>query len=103
MILKCDEQCNIAMLWRRQMQDGVKSEMLRVPDDSSSEEEGGGQSRLDYSQYYPTLLPFVPPHQESLDQGPAVAGQPEASAAAADEVCIRSRDRQNCGELMVLI
>ena len=67
------------------MQEDVKAELLpgKLEDTSSSDEEPG-RSVLDYRQYYPTLLPFVPPDQETLNAAEPGEGQPEA--AAADEV-----------------
>ena len=72
-------------LQRRQMQDDVKSELVPAKYEvTSSEDEAPGASVLDYSQYYPTLLPFVPPNAETLNAAEHAEGQPDV--AAADEV-----------------
>ena len=72
------------------MQEGVKAELPgKLEDTSSSDEEPGG-SVLDYRQYYPTLLPFVPPDLETLNAAEPGEGQP--GAAAADEVRLSVSD-----------
>ena len=82
-------------LQRRQMQDGVKSELVPAKyEATSSEDEAPGASVLDYSQYYPTLLPFVPPDAETLNAAEPAEGQPDL--ATADEVQPRKVHTMGC-------